>query len=259
MLTLSTSQITHWVGGVIWPFVRISSMLLAAPIFGSIAVPISVRLAMALVLAWTLQPFLPAVPIINPVSIEGGLVTASQVLIGVSMGFILQMVFSAMMLAGEAIALSMGLGFATLVDAQNGVQVPVVGQLYLILATLLFLSFNGHLLFLDMMVRSFHLLPVGPLMLTKKALWDIVRWGGTMYAAAMLVSLPAVASLMLVNITFGVITRAAPQLNIFAVGFPMIMMLGFVLLMLSIPNLAPRFSDLLNQSFVLMHSLLGGS
>ena len=258
MLTLSTSEVAAWVGGVIWPFVRIGAMLVAAPVFGAGTVPVSVRLAFSLVLAWALQPFLPAVPAVDPVSIEGGLVTASQVLIGVAMGFILQMVFSAMVLAGQAVALSMGLGFATLVDAQNGVQVPVVSQLYVILATLLFLAFNGHLLFLDMLVRSFHLLPVGPLMLSSDALWHIVRWGGTMYAAAILVALPAVASLMLVNVAFGVITRAAPQLNIFAVGFPMTLMLGFVLILFSLPTLAPRFSGLLNQSFMLMRGVLGG-
>lgn len=258
MLTLSTNQVVAWVGGVIWPFVRIGSMLVAAPVFGAGTVPVTVRLALSLVLAWTLQPFLPAVPAIDPLSVEGGLVTASQVLIGVAMGFILQMVFGAMVLAGQAVALSMGLGFATLVDAQNGTQVPVVSQLYVILATLLFLTFNGQLLFLDMLVRSFHLLPVGPLMLSNNALWDIVRWGSTMYAAAILVALPAVASLLLVNIAFGVITRAAPQLNIFAVGFPLTLMLGFVLILFSLQTLAPRFSALLGQSFTLMRSVLGG-
>lgn len=257
-MTLSTNEVAAWVGGVIWPFVRIGAMLVAAPIFGAGTVPVSVRLAFSLILAWALQPFLPAVPAIDPVSVLGGLVTASQVLIGVAMGFILQMVFSAMVLAGQAVALSMGLGFATLVDAQNGVQVPVVSQLYVILSTLLFLAFNGHLLFLDMLVRSFHLMPVGPLMLSGDALWHIIRWGGTMYAAAILVALPAVASLMLVNVAFGVITRAAPQLNIFAVGFPMTLMLGFVLILFSLPTLAPRFSGLLDQSFTLMRGVLGG-
>jgi len=258
VLTLSTNEVAAWVGGVIWPFVRIGAMLVAAPIFGAGTVPVSVRLAFSLILAWALQPFLPAVPAVDPVSVQGGLVTASQVLIGVAMGFILQMVFGAMVLAGQAVALSMGLGFATLIDAQNGVQVPVVSQLYVILSTLLFLAFNGHLLFLDMLVRSFHLMPVGPLMLSSDALWQIIRWGGTMYAAAILVALPAVASLMLVNVAFGVITRAAPQLNIFAVGFPMTLMLGFVLILFSLPTLAPRFSGLLDQSFTLMRGVLGG-
>lgn len=258
MLTVSTSEVVTWVDGVIWPFVRIGAMLVAAPVFGAGTVPVRVRLALALVLAWALQPYLPAVSAVDPVSIEGGLVTASQVLIGVTMGFILQMVFSAMVLAGQAIALSMGLGFATLVDTQYGVQVPVVSHFYVILATLLFLSLNGPLMFLDMLVRSFHLLPVGPLMLRNGALWQIVHWGGTMYAAGLLVALPAVASLLLVNVAFGVITRAAPQLNIFAVGFPMTLILGFVLILFSLPTLAPQFSGLLNQSFALMRGVFGG-
>ncbi|APZ43021.1 flagellar biosynthetic protein FliR [Acidihalobacter ferrooxydans] len=258
MLTLTTNEVTSWVGGVIWPFIRIGSMFVAAPIFGAGSVPVRVRLALALVLAWALQPYLPSVPPIDPVSLEGLLVSASQVLIGIVMGFILQMVFSAMVLAGQAIALSMGLGFAVFVDPQSGAQVPTVSQIYVILATLLFLSMNGQLMLIDMLVRSFRLMPVGPLMLSNNALWEIVTWGGTMYAAAMLVALPAVAALMLVNLAFGVITRAAPQLNIFAVGFPLTLMLGLVLIMFSLPTVLPRFTALFTQSFTLMFSVLGG-
>lgn len=258
MFTFSTNEIVSWVGGVIWPFIRIGSMLVAAPIFGAGSMPVRIRLGLALVLAWALQPYLPPVPPIDPLSVQGFLVSASQVLIGVAMGFILQMVFSAMVLAGQAIALSMGLGFAVFVDPQSGAQVPTVSQIYIVLATLLFLSMNGHLMLIDMLVQSFKLMPVGLLTLDNSALWKIVTWGGTMYAAALLVALPAVASLMLVNIAFGVITRAAPQLNIFAVGFPLTLILGFGLIMISLPTLLPRFSTLMNQSFTLMFSVLGG-
>jgi len=258
VFTFSTNEIVSWVGGVIWPFIRIGSMLVAAPIFGAGSVPVRIRLGLALVLAWALQPYLPPVPPIDPLSVQGFLVSASQVLIGVAMGFILQMVFSAMVLAGQAIALSMGLGFAVFVDPQSGAQAPTVSQIYIVLATLLFLSMNGHLMLIDMLVQSFKLMPVGLLTLGNSALWKIVTWGGTMYAAALLVALPAVASLMLVNIAFGVITRAAPQLNIFAVGFPLTLILGFGLIMISLPTLLPRFSTLMNQSFTLMFGVLGG-
>ncbi len=258
MLTVSASELMSWTEGIIWPFIRIGAMLVAAPIFGARTIPVVVRLLFALALAWMLYPFLPAMPVIDLLSVEGLLVTASQVLIGVAMGFILQTVFSAMVLAGQAIALSMGLGFATLVDPQNGIQVPAVSQIYIILATLLFFALNGHLLFLNMLVQSFRWLPVGPIGLSRNALWEIVSWGGTMYATALLVALPAIASLMLVNIGFGVITRAAPQLNIFAVGFPLTLMLGFVLILFSLPTMVPRFSDILNQSFFLLRSILGG-
>ena len=258
MLTFTVNELTAWVDGVIWPFIRIGSMLVAAPIFGAGSVPVRVRLALALVLAWALQPYLPAPPPVDPVSPMGFLVSASQVLIGVTMGFILQMVFSAVALAGQAIALSMGLGFAMFVDPQSGAQVPTLSQMYVILATLLFLSMNGHLMLIDMLVQSFHLMPVGPLMLNGHALWSLVTWGGVMYAAALLVALPAVAALMLINLAFGVITRAAPQLNIFAVGFPLTLILGFGLIMFTLPTLLPRFSTLMNQAFVLMSGVLGG-
>lgn len=257
-MTLTTGEVAAWVGGIIWPFIRISAMLLSAPMFGANTVPVRVRLALALMLAWTIHAFIPPAPAIDPVSIEGGLITAYQVLIGVTMGLIMQMLFATLVVAGQSVALSMGLGFATLVDPQNGVQVPVVSQYYVILGTLLFLTFNGHLLLIDMLVRSFHWLPVGLIGIDREGLWRVATWGTQMFGLGLMVALPAVAALLLVNLAFGVVTRAAPQLNIFAVGFPMTIMLGFVLILLSLPSLVPQFSNLMGQTFMLLSRVLGG-
>ncbi|WP_038092386.1 flagellar biosynthetic protein FliR [Acidihalobacter prosperus] len=257
-MTVTTGEVAAWVGSIIWPFIRISAMLLAAPMFGANTVPVRVRLALALMLAWAIHGFIPPVPAIDPVSLEGALVTAYQVLIGVAMGLIVQMLFSTLVIAGQSVALSMGLGFATLVDPQNGVTVPVVSQYYVILGTLLFLAFNGHLLLIDMLVRSFHWLPVGLIGIDRDGFWRVATWGTHMFGLGLMVALPAVAALMLVNLAFGVITRAAPQLNIFAVGFPMTIMLGFVLILVTLPGLVPQFSHLMGQTFMLLARVLGG-
>ncbi|AOV16641.1 flagellar biosynthetic protein FliR [Acidihalobacter aeolianus] len=258
LINLTTGELSAWVGSIIWPFIRIGSMLLSAPMFGANTVPVTVRLGLSLVLAWAIHPYIPAPPPIDAVSVEGALITAYQILIGVAMGLIVQTLFSTLVIAGQAVALSTGLGFATLVDPQNGVQVPVVSQYYVIIGTLLFLNFNGHLLLVDMLVRSFHWLPVGLIGLDRSSLWAIATWGSHMFALGLLIALPAVAALLLVNLAFGVITRAAPQLNIFAVGFPMTIFLGFVLIGLSLPSLLPKFSHLMGQTFLLMSRVLGG-
>lgn len=259
MFTLSTAEVAAWIGGFFWPFVRIGAMLMAAPIFGARTVPVRIRLSLGVLLTWMLLPVIPSPPVVEPLSAAGLLIMVQQVLIGVAMGFILHMVFSALSQAGESVAMTMGLGFASMVDPQNGVQTPVVSQHYVIMATLLFLALDGHLVAIEVLAESFDRLPLGVDGLTREGLWQLVTWGAYMYAGAVLIALPAVASMLLVNIAFGVITRAAPQLNIFAVGFPMTLMIGFLLLMVTLPSLIPQVSDLLVDAFNLMGELLAGA
>jgi flagellar biosynthetic protein FliR len=235
--------------------VRIGAMLMAMPIFGSQTIPVRLRVSLALLLTVLLTPALPEPPQVDVLSGIGLLITLQQVVIGVAMGFVLHMVFSALAQAGEKIAMSMGLGFAFMIDPQNGVNVPVVSQHYVILATLAFLAMDGHLVAIDILAQSFALLPVGVEGMSREALWQLVLWGAHMYAGAVLIALPAVASIMIVNVALGVITRAAPQLNIFAVGLPMTIMLGFVLMIMTLPSLLPQLTDLTRDAFELMVSL----
>jgi flagellar biosynthesis protein FliR len=248
----TTAEITTWIGSLLWPFLRISAMLMAAPLFGAGTVSVRVRVGIAFVLALVIAPLIPSPPAVEPLSLAGLAIAIQQVVIGASIGFILQMVFSALTQAGESIALSMGLGFASMVDPQQGVQVPVVSTYFVIMATLMFLALNGHVALIELTLQSFYTMPVAVDGLTRADLWALVSWGSTMFVYGLLVAMPAVASMLLVNLSMGVITRAAPQLNIFAVGFPMMIMLGFILLMLTIPVLMPQFTNLLADAFELM-------
>ena len=257
-MNVLTAELYSWVASVMWPFLRIGAMFMAAPLFGARTTPVRLRVGFAFILAWAVAPFIPAPPAIDALTPAGLLITVQQILIGVAMGFILQMVFSALAQAGESIAMSMGLGFASMIDPQNGVSVPVVSQYYIIVATLLFLALNGHLALIEILIESFRTLPVGVEGVGRDELWQLVSWGGQMFAGAVIIALPAVASLLLVNIAFGVITRAAPQLNIFAVGFPMTLMLGFIMILFSLPSLTPQLTQLLLSAYDLMGSLVGG-
>ncbi|GAB0149116.1 MULTISPECIES: flagellar biosynthetic protein FliR [Marichromatium] len=256
-MVISFDTLLDWVGMFVWPFVRISAMLLVAPIFGARTVNARVRLSLGLLLAILVAPLLPPFPAIDPLSMEGLVVALQQVLIGVMMGFVAQLVFAAVTLAGESIALSMGLGFASVIDPAGGVQVPMVSQYFVILTTLLFLAFDAHLVLLQLMTLSFEVMPVGMQGLVAEDFWRIAGFGTTMFAGALLIALPAVASLLLVNLAMGVVTRAAPQLNIFAVGFPVTLLMGFVLIILILPGLPARIGDLLTAAFLLIQRLLG--
>ena len=254
-MLFTTAQLTAWLGDFLWPLMRVAMMFAVAPIFGGRLVPKRVRLLLALLITWVLVPVIPAAPAVDPLSPAGVMITLQQLLIGLVLGFILQMVFSALVLAGQIIAMGMGLGFASMVDPQNGVQVPVVGQYYVTLATLLFLVLDGHLVLISLLAETFHSLPVAVDGLNRQSLWDVAAWASHMFAGAMLIAVPAVTALLLTNIAFGVITRAAPQLNIFAVGFPLTLTLGFIIIFFTLPALVPQFSDMLHDAFDMLRAL----
>jgi len=256
-MLFTTAQIAGWIGDFLWPLMRVAMMLAVAPIFGGRLVPMRVRLVLAVLITWVLVPVIPAAPAVDPLSPAGVLVTAQQLLIGLILGFMLQLVFSALMIAGHTVAMGMGLGFASMVDPQNGVQVPVVGQYYVTFASLLFLALNGHLALIGVLADSFHSLPVAVDGVSRQTLWEVAVWGSRMFAGGLLIAIPAVTALLLTNIAFGVITRAAPQLNIFGVGFPLTLTLGFVIMMFTLPALVPQFTDLLGDAFVVLGGLGG--
>jgi flagellar biosynthesis protein FliR len=195
-------------------------------------------------------------PAADVLSHTGFMIMLQQVLIGVVMGFILQMVFGALIFGGQVVAYSTGLGFASMVDPQNGVQVPVIAQFYLILATLLFLLSNGHLLAIELLADSFRSLPVAVDGITRNGLLEVVAWGSRLFAGGLLIALPIVGAMLMVNMGMGVVMRAAPQLNIFSVGFPVTMLIGFALMWVTLPNLFDVFNEYLADAFQLMMQTL---
>lgn len=238
---LAASELPAILQQYYWPFVRMSALFLAAPILGASTFPVRARILLALGATLLIAPAIPAVAEVDVLSVAGLLLGAQQVVIGLAMGFIVQLVFAAAVIAGQSLAMTMGLGFAMSVDPQNGVQVPVLSQLYVILATLIFLSVNGHLMLINALANSFTLLPVGLYAFRETFALDIVMLGSQMFISALLIALPALTAVLLINLAFGVITRAAPQLNIFAVGFPVTIFAGFVFILLTMPSVFSLF------------------
>ncbi len=257
MLPLTIDTLNAWIAAVMWPFARIGAMLLATPLFGNGAIPVRVRVGLAFALALLVAPMVQVPTEVALLSVHGAYVLLQQILIGVTIGFVLQLIFSAMTIAGEAVALSMGLGFASMVDPEQGVSIPLVSHFFAVITTLVFLAMNGHVALIQLIVDSFRLLPVTEGWLPVDSLWSLVAWGSNMFSNAMLVALPAMCALLVANVSMGVMTRAAPQLNIFAVGFPMTLTLGFVVLLLALPGVVDQLLETFDAGFGLMRALLG--
>ena len=253
-LSVLQELLTHQLGLSVWPFFRIAGAFMVAPVFGARLVPSRIRLAMTVAATVVIAPVLPPGPTFD-MSLATGLVVAQEVVLGIAMGFCLQMIFDALVIGGQTIALGMGLGLAMMIDPQRGVSVPVVSQFFVVLGFLIFLALGGHLATVRLLADSFTILPVGDSLGTN-GLWSVVAWGGQMFTGAVRVALPAVTALLVVNIALGVMSRAAPTLNLFAVGLPVGLLVGFLILMANVGNLASLLDEFLGSTLAAIGRML---
>lgn len=244
MITLTTAQIDAWIAAFMYPLARILAFIAAAPLWSTAGVPRRFRLMLGIVIAIAISPALPPMPTVQPGTLAGLWILGQQVLIGIAMGFAAKIVFTAFDVAGEFIALQMGLGFATFYDPLNSSQTPVVAEFIGLVALLFFLSINGHLLYVATLTQSFSAIPVGPAALAAGSWLNLAELGGKIFALGLLLSLPIVVALMITNIALAVLTRAAPQLNIFSLGFPLTLSGGFIAIAISLNYLAVPLQSL---------------
>jgi flagellar biosynthetic protein FliR len=256
MITVSSAQLDAWLAMLLFPLARVLGVFAIAPIFGGTGVPRRIRLVVGLAVAFALIPGLPAVPAISPGSWTGILIVAQQMLIGILMGLTLRIVFAAVDVAGELIGLQMGLSFAIFYDPQSSGQTPVLSEFLGLLTTLIFLAMNGHLLTISVLAESFHLLPIGTTPMSAPGLAAAVSWAAVLFSAGVLLALPVVAALLIANIAMGVLSRVAPQLNLFAVGFPVTIVSGFAVLTISLPYFGSAMERLFDQSFTALRGVI---
>lgn len=240
-MEFQASVITQFLADMLLPFMRISGMFAAMVGVSAKTVPPPVRALLAVFLTLVIMPVVPPVPIQEMVSLGTWVEIIKQLLVGIAMGFISTMVLNTFVLAGQVVAMQTGLGFASIVDPVNGINVPAVGQFYLILATLLFWAFDGHLAMIQMVVMSFEAFPIMGEWWGSEQFKAIAHWAGWMFVAALTLSLAPIVSLLIVNLAFGVMTKAAPQLNIFSIGFTIAQIMGLVIIWLTISNFTHHF------------------
>jgi flagellar biosynthetic protein FliR len=257
-LTLNAADVSMWVSRMWWPTLRISGFVLTAPAASEMVVPRLVKIVLILALSFLLGPLVEAPTGLSIFSAAGMLAAVLELLIGVSIGMVVQLTFEALVFAGQSISLTMGLGFATLVDPQRGAQVPVLGQLFMIFGTLIYLSINGHLMLLGALAESFHTLPIGA-HIGRDFLLSVVLWGARVFDTGLLIALPAVIALVIVNLALGVVTRAAPQLNLFGIGFTISLLSGFFVLLSGLDGILSGIAALINSALMAVSDLIGAS
>jgi flagellar biosynthesis protein FliR len=256
-LVVSETQLMQFIGQYLWPMIRISGFYFMVPVIGARTVPARVRIILTLFTTLLIVPLLPPAPVVPLVSVEAMMMLVKELLVGVALGFMLQVVMHVFVLAGQYIALKMGLGFAAMNDPSSGVSVTVLSQFYLLLSTLLFLSINGHAIVIQLLVDSFTTMPMSGSGLTADSFVLIVSMGSWMFSAALVIALPLFTSLLIVNISFGVMSRSAPQMNIFSVGFPITLLFGLLLIWFSLANFLPVFESLIEEGIAMVQTLVG--
>jgi flagellar biosynthetic protein FliR len=244
MITLSSADINMWIAGLLWPLTRILALISAAPIFGNSAVPPSVKVSLSVAIAVIVAPAVPAWPAVDPMSYAGLLIVLQEMLIGLAMGFSIRIIFAAVEMAGEISSLTMGLGFATFFDPTTQGRSSAISQFLSLVATMAFLAINAHLVLLSALVESFSTLPVSALPIYGGGFKQLADWGGKIFSVGVQLSLPIVAALLITNVALGILTRAAPQLNLFGIGFPITLGVGLLVVAMTLPYLGMPIQNL---------------
>ena len=250
---LINEAIVQW----LWPLMRISGVMLVAPIIGSAYVPVRVRGVLAVLLTVAVLPQAGPAPDVDLLSPEFFVIMVREIVIGFALGFILRLVVDTAVIAGQVLAISMGLHFATVVDPQQG-GTPTLSQFYVIVASLLVVTSNAHIAMLEVVAQSFASLPIAGGGLSAGGALLVASLGGSMFAAGLQIALPAVSAILVVNVAFGVVSRAAPTLNLFAVGFPITIIIGFIVTLIAFRSILPVWLQSVEDSFAAMLQILSG-
>lgn len=248
MISVSSNELVALIASFMWPLTRILGFIAIAPPFGNNGVPVRVKIALGVFLALIVAPTIPPLNNVDPLSITGIAVLMQQLVIGLAMGFLVRVIFAGVEMAGEVIGLTMGLGFATFYDPQTRGRSSAIAQFLVIITTLLFLSLNVHLAMFEALINSFKNIPISTSLSMGFSVQRLAIWGEEIFKIGMLLSIPLVAALLITNIALGILTRAAPQLNIFGIGFPITIMVGFLMLMLILPYLLAPLENIFVHS-----------
>ena len=260
MISITSAELNTVMATFLWPLFRILALIASAPILGNPSVPVRVKAGLAVLITLLVAPTIEdPLPQIDPFSGMGLLILIQQIIIGVAIGLVMRIVFVAVEMAGEIIGLQMGLAFAIFFDPQSSGQVALVGRFLGIIASLAFLAIDGHLLMIALIAQSFNTLPIGTDGITVPTITLLTEWGGEIFKSGLQLALPVLTALLITNLALGILTRAAPQLNIFAVGFPLTLSIGFLMLALSITFYTPILEALIVEGFEFMSSMVNVS
>lgn len=255
MISLNSQDIIQLIASFLWPLTRILGFIAVAPPFGNNGVPVQIKLVLGVFLALIVAPTLDVFPNVDMLSLAGILILAQQLIIGFAMGFIVRVIFAGIEMAGEVAGLTMGLGFATFYDPQTRGRSSAISQFLVIITTLIFLALNVHLAMFEALINSFKSIPISSSLHMGFSVKTLAIWGEEIFKVAFILSLPIVAALLITNIALGILTRAAPQLNLFGIGFPITIGVGFLMLSMILPYLLLPLENLFQHALVAIQNL----
>ena len=247
MISFTEAQLLAWLTPVLWPFLRALALFTTLPVFSQRAVPMRVKIGLALFIALAAQPSLPPIPVVQLDSPLAVMVLVQQLLVGFTLGFAVRVVFAAVEMGGELIGLQMGLNFAGFFDPATASQGTASGRFFGTLVAFLFILSNGHLAIIAALVRSFEVFAVGDEPFAFLRQTQPQRWGAEVFTLGLWIALPMVGMLLFVNLVLGVISRVAPQISVFSVGFPITLSVGLIGMLLTLPLLEQPFAMALAQ------------
>ncbi|GEK48004.1 flagellar biosynthetic protein FliR [Halomonas pacifica] len=256
MVEITFAQLQAWLVAFLWPLMRISGFMLAAPLWGHSSVPNPVKIAFAVLVTVAAAPLLPPLPQVPLISWASLGIVVEQLIIGIAIGLVMQVTLAVVQATGEFIGLSMGLAFATFFDPSSGTNTMVLSRVLYMITLLMFLAFDGHLVVLEILVRSFSLLPIGLQGLNPGAFEMLARYGGTILISGMLLALPVMGALLVISLSLGILNRSAPQLTVFNIGFPTSLTVGLFLLMILMTDLGRFLSRLFAMGIDFIYRLL---
>ncbi|MET1116516.1 MAG: flagellar biosynthetic protein FliR [Comamonas sp.] len=248
MITFSEAQLVAWMSPILWPFVRVLALFTTAPMFSQRTIPMRAKVGLAFLVAVCAQATLVGQPVVSINSPQALGTLVQQIVVGLAIGFAVRLVFAALEIAGELIGLQMGLNFASFFDPASNAQISAISRFFMQIGTLMFIVINGHLLLLMAVVKSFESFPVDGNFMQSLAQMRIHEMGGAVFASAFWIALPMIAMLLFVNLALGIISRVAPQMNIYAVGFPVTLTVGLIGIVATLPMLEQPLMALLQQA-----------
>lgn len=255
MVSFTAAQLSTLVAAYLWPMTRILGMMALAPLYNNGQIPAPIKIGLSFMLALIVAPTVPAGPAADPMSMTGLLILAQQMVIGLAMGMVMRMAFAGAEMAGTLTGLTMGLGFATFFDPQSEGQSSAISQFFALLMIMIYLAANIHLVVLATLVDSFHTMPISVHPFDGSSIQLLAAWGGRIFSSGLQLSLPLIAALLITNLALGILTRAAPQLNLFGIGFPVTMSVGFIMIALTLPYMTTPLLNLMEEAIKVMQKI----
>ena len=258
MIHFTSVELNALVTGFLWPLTRLLGLIATAPVFSNVSIPRRVKVGFGIVLAMIIAPTVQTPSGLEPMSLQGLFILMQQMFIGIAMGFSMRLIFSAVELGGEIASLTMGLGFATFFNPQSQGRSAAVSQFFSLVTLMVFLAADVHLALLSTLVDSFSTMPIVATPMSGSLSEQVMHWATRLFSAGLQLSLPIVGALLITNLALAILTRAAPQLNLFGIGFPITLAVGFSMMGLTLPYLATPLTNLFQESLMTVRQLVGG-